>query len=111
MKNDVQLGENLEVTAPYDVASGAACLVGKIFGVAVKTALSGARVNIVRRGVFTLPTDTGTAYTDGDALYWDNANKRLTKTTSGNQLVGAAVGAKSSGAALTTVLLDGTIRP
>lgn len=110
MKTFVQSGDTLTLAAPYDVASGAGFLVGAIFAVAQTTAASGAEVEGKRKGVFdiaALSTDTAAA---GAKLYWDNTNKRLTTTSSGNTLVGAAVVAKASGDTAARILLDGVIR-
>jgi len=96
MKNYVQPGDNLDLVAPYDVASGAGFLVGSIFAVASAIALSGAAVVGVTEGVFTLAKATGEAWTVGAKLYWDNTNKRLTTTSSGNTLVGVATKAALS---------------
>lgn len=90
MKNFIQSGNFLEVTAPYAVASGAGVLVGSIFGFAVTSAASGETVNINRKGVFEHAKTSAQAWTQGAALYWDNTNKVLTTTASGNTLVGAA---------------------
>lgn len=90
MKNFIQTGEILEVTAPYDVTSGGGVLVGSIFGFAVTSAVSGQPVNIKRKGVFEHAKTSAQAFTQGAALYWDNTNKVLTTTASGNTLVGAA---------------------
>ena len=54
MKNFVQPGDVISVTAPASASAGAGVLVGSIFGVAVNTALSGAAVEIATRGVFDL---------------------------------------------------------
>ncbi len=98
MRNFVQDGDMLTVAAPYDVASGAGCQVGTaLFGIAAYTAASGANVEIKTEGVFdvtALSTDTAAV---GAKLYWDNTNKRLTTTASGNLLVGYATAAKASG--------------
>lgn len=90
MKNFIQSGEILEVIAPYDVTSGGGVLVGSIFGFAVTSAVSGQPVNIKRKGVFEHAKTSAQAVTQGAALYWDNTNKVLTTTASGNTLVGAA---------------------
>ena len=34
---------------------------------------------------------SGQAFAVGDAVYWDNTNKRMTKTSSGNTKIGYAV--------------------
>jgi predicted RecA/RadA family phage recombinase len=96
MKNFLSNGDNLPLAAPYDVASGAGFLVGSLFAVASAAALSGAAVVGVTKGVFSLSKATGEAWTVGVKLYWDNTNKRLTTTSSGNTLVGVATAAALS---------------
>lgn len=110
MKNFVQDGEIVTVTAPYAVTPGQGVLVGTIFGVAMNTAANGAEVEISRTGVFDITTLSTDTFTAGALIYWDNGNRRLTSTSAGNRLVGAALLAKGSGPATTTVVLDGAIR-
>lgn len=110
MKNYVQDGDFLTLAAPYAVSSGDALLVGAIFGIASFTAANGANVEVVTEGVVditALSTDTGT---QGTKMYWDNTNKRLTTTASGNTLVGALLAAKASGDTTARVYLDGAVR-
>ncbi|MCW2390968.1 DUF2190 family protein [Sphingobium sp. B11D3A] len=109
MKNFVQDAETIEVPAPYDVASGGAFLVGALFAVALATAKSGDLVQGKRRGAIMLPKATGAAWAIGDKLYWDNTNKVLTKTASGNTLVGAALAVAASGDTNGLALLTGQI--
>lgn len=99
MKNYVQPGDTITVTAPYALSAGDGCLVGtNIFGVSCGTYLNGATdAEVMLEGVFditALSTDTASV---GAYLYWDNTNKRLTTTSSGNTKVGVAVAAKLNG--------------
>jgi predicted RecA/RadA family phage recombinase len=55
MKNYVQDGDTITVTAPATVASGDFVQVGRIRGVAVTGAASGAQVELKTTGVFTIP--------------------------------------------------------
>lgn len=106
MKNYVQPGDVLDLTVPYAVSSGDGVLVGSIFGVATADALISTEVPVAVRGVFDvtcLGTDTPA---QGALLYWDDTNKRLTTTASGNTLVGKAVVAKSSGPTVVRIKLD-----
>jgi predicted RecA/RadA family phage recombinase len=109
MKNFVQDGDVLDgLTAPYQVASGGGVLVGtNIFGVAVKDAANAATdLTIKTNGVFditALGTDTGAV---GAIMYWDNTNKRLTTTASGNTKVGVLVAAKANGETAARVRLN-----
>jgi len=65
MKNSVQNGEVLTLTAPYNVSSGGGMLVGSIFGVAATTVLSGASVEAEVLGVFELAKVSAQAWTVG----------------------------------------------
>lgn len=110
MKNFVHPGANVPVTAPYDVLSGAGCLVGILFGIAAFDALSGATVELATEGVFdvtALSTDTASG-TSLVAAYWDNTNKRITTTSSGNTKVGVIVKAKTNGETTARVRLNAT---
>lgn len=104
MKNWIQPGSRLTLTAPYDVASGAGFLVGAIFAIAVSAALSGQPVEGERNGVVDLPKAAG-AVTAGQKLYWDDSAKAVTTTASSNKLIGAAHLAAASGDAAVRVVL------
>lgn len=106
MKNFVQDGDLVTVAAPATVTSGAGALVGKLFGVAVSDAASGAQVVLATRGVFTLPKVGSQAWTVGADIYWDNTNKYCTTTATSNTLIGKAMVAVGSGSGETT----GTVR-
>lgn len=108
MKNHIQNGEHLTVTAPADLASGDGVLIGEIFGVAQSAAASGDQVVIVRKGVYQLPKTSAQAWTDGARIYWDGAE--CTTSSSGNKLIGAAAAAAANPSDTGLVLLDGAIR-
>lgn len=108
MKNYIQLGDNLTLTAPYNVSSGGGALVGSIFGVAASDALSGADMDIVTEGVFTLPKTSALAISVGDRVYWDDSAKVVNKTSSGNTLVGVAVSAAANPSSTVDVRLNGS---
>lgn len=107
MKNYVHKGEVLTVTAPYDLASGAGCLVGKIFGVSCGIYASGdTEAQIATVGVFNLAKD-GSAFAQGDNVYWDDVAKAATLTAAGNALIGQAEVAVLAGGATVRVRLSG----
>lgn len=108
-KTFVQPGETLTLIAPYAVSAGGGLLVGAIFAVALVDAANAAAVEAKRRGVFDIAKATGEAWTQGAKLYWDNTNKRLTTTSAGNTLVGAAAQAQASGDTIGRALLTGQI--
>ena len=98
MKNYVQPGATLTLTAPYAVTSGDGLLVGSIFGVAAGDAASGATVETALPGVFDLTKIGSQAWTVGAKVYWDDTNKRCTTVATDNTLIGVAVEAVAGGA-------------
>ena len=110
MKNYVQDGDNVTVTAPYALTSGQGCQVGAaLFGVAANDAANGASAELKTTGVFditALGTDTGAA---GARMYWDNTNKRLTTTSTSNLFVGVLTAAKANGDTTARVRLNGSM--
>lgn len=102
MKNYVQAGDILTLTAPYAVSSGQGALVGSIFGVAAGDVSSGAEGEFKTTGVFDLAKVGSQAWTVGARIYWDDTNKYCTTTASTNKLIGVAVAAVGSGAGETT---------
>lgn len=110
MKNYVQKGDNISVTADADIASGEMVLKGALFGVASGAVKAGETVTLVRKGVFTGPKATGQSWSVGAKIYWDDTAKKLTTTATSNKLVGCVVLAAGSSDATGTVLLDGVIR-
>ena len=109
MKNFIQKGDTLTLTAPTGgVASGDGVLVGSLFGIAAGDAAENDNVEVQTTGVFDLPKATG-AVTQGAKIYWDNTNKNVTTTATGNTLIGAATVAAVSGDATVQVKLNGTV--
>ncbi|WP_375455721.1 DUF2190 family protein [uncultured Methylobacterium sp.] len=108
MKNYVQKGDILTVTAPSDVASGDGVIVGAIFGIAGISALSGADVEIDVEGVYDLPKVSAQPWTQGAAVYWDAAAKNVTTTSAGNTKIGVAVLAAANPSSVGRVRLNGT---
>ena len=98
MKNFVQTGNTITLTAPYAVGSGDGLLVGSIFGVASGTAALGETVEAALTGVYDLKKVASQAWAAGDKVYWDNTAKEATKTTTSNTLIGVAVVAVAGGA-------------
>lgn len=91
MKNFVQPGDTVNVTAPATVASGAGVLVGAVFGIAAFDAASGASVEIATEGVFDIAKVSAQAWAAGDKIYWDNSAKLATTVAGGNTPIGVAL--------------------
>jgi predicted RecA/RadA family phage recombinase len=107
MKNFVQDGRALTLTAPYAVLSGGGAKVGGIFGVAITSVATGEDGEFHVVGVYDLTalgTDTATV---GAAAYWDDTNKRVTTTVGGNLKIGAFTQAKLNGDTTARVRLNG----
>lgn len=98
MKNYVQPGNTITLTAPYAVASGDGLLVGSVFGVAAGDTANAETVEAALIGVFDLKKIASQAWSAGDKIYWDNTNKVATKTASGNTVIGVATEAVGGGA-------------
>lgn len=110
MKNYVQEGDVLTVTAPYAVVGGQGLLVGSLFGVATAAAANGASVEIMPEGVFDLTANGADTGTTGTKIYWDNTNKRVTTTATSNTLIGVLAADKGNGDTTARVFVDGVIR-
>ena len=98
MKNYVQPGNTITLTAPYAVASGDGLLVGSFFGVAASTAALSESVEVALTGVFDITKVGSQAWTVGAKVYWDDTNKRCTNVATSNTLIGVAVEAVAGGA-------------
>lgn len=90
MKNFVQRGESLDLTAPAGgLVAGQAHLFGALFGVAFTNIPAGEKGAVATVGVFTLPKATDEALTEGAAAYWNGT--AVTGDPSGNTPIGHVV--------------------
>ncbi len=110
MKNYIQAGNTVTVTAPANVTSGALVVVGSLVGVTAFDAASGADVEIDTVGVFSVPKVVTDVIAQGDKLYWDSAASKLTKTAGvgSKPFVGIARAAAGNGVANVECLLTMT---
>lgn len=105
-----QTGDKITLTAPtggYPINVAVPVVTGTTGFVAVPldTIAAGDTGPAYVTGVHELSALTGTAFTLGQLLYWDNTNKRLTNASTGNTRVGRAWAAKASATATATVKL------
>lgn len=111
MNNYIQDGETITLTAPAGgVISGTAYKIGQILAVAVSTIAATLPFEGKVTGVFTLPKTSGTAWSEGDLLYWDDTAKEVCTVVAGNFLVGVATEDVASGGTSGPVRLNGTAR-
>lgn len=108
MRTFIQGGEMLDLTAPSGgVASGQGYVVGTLFVVASTTGAAGTKFAGKTEGVFQLAKLSTAVFAEGDAVFWDNTNKRVATTASGLFKIGAAVAAYGNGTTSAQVRLDG----
>ncbi|GGC69144.1 hypothetical protein GCM10011504_53840 [Siccirubricoccus deserti] len=95
MRNYVQPGDSLALAVPYagGVTSGQGVLVGALFGVAAVDGVQNEIIECQTKGVFDIAKEPALAITAGARLFWDNTNRRLTTTATGNFQVGMATAA------------------
>lgn len=104
MKNFVQPGDAIDITAPANLTSGQGLLVGNLFGVVAADAASGASAVLYTEGVFTLRKAAG-SIGPGIRVFWDNAASRVTATATGNTCIGWHVGTAANAGADNTEIL------
>lgn len=107
MRNYIQDGGAITLTAPHDVSSGDGLQVGSLFGVVATNAASGADVETVMQGVFELPKADTEQIAQGEALYWNSTEKHLTNTAADNLKIGAAVVAAGPAETIVRARLSG----
>lgn len=94
-------GDVMDFVAPAAVVNGQVVKTGVRIGVALTDIAVGATGSVRMRGVFTIAKLSSDVVGQGDALYWDATNSRLTTIASGNTLAGYAF--KAAGNGVTTV--------
>lgn len=107
MKNFLQDGKSCEYTASGAKTSGQVVVIGERVAVLVADIADGSSGTAEFEGVHTLAKETGTAWVQGDPLFYDSGNSRFTKTGTGNIPAGFAQEAAASGDATGSVNLNG----
>jgi predicted RecA/RadA family phage recombinase len=110
MRNFVQSGNVISVIAPYSLVSGQGVKVGALFGISPANYALGEQVDVIRQGVYDLSAASADVGNPGDKIYWDDTNRRLTTTATGNMLVGFLTAAKINGTLTARAFLDGVAR-
>ena len=106
--NYVQEGDVIDYAnaSGSTITSGTPVLIGARLGVALADIANGATGSVQVEGVFTVPKLGTDVVAAGALLYWDNTNKRLTTTASGNTLSGFAVAAAGSGVTAVNIKIN-----
>ena len=108
MKNHIQEGGYIEITAGSTIASGDLVQFGNLHGVAVTDIANGEKGNICLEGVFTLPKLTGAAgdaCTAGGPVYFSSGSVSGSDSSGSRKLVGHALAAANQAATTVVVRL------
>jgi len=84
-------GQHIDYTPTTAVAAGEVVVLGDLIGVAKSPIAANTRGALTVMGVFDFAKATGTAFPPGTIVYWDNTNKVVTATPTGNKLLGKVV--------------------
>ena len=99
MNNFIKPGKIVTYTAPAGgVISGNGYVIGSLLVIATNTIAAGLQFEGATLGIFTLPKAAGTAWAEGQLLYWDTANNNLVTAASATaRRVGCAAAAAAAG--------------
>ena len=99
---------SVPMVVPYasGILSGQGMLVGAFFGVAAMDAAQNTTVECETRGEFDLPKEPALAISQGARVFWDNTNRRVTTTATGNFSIGIATTAALAADATVRVWLN-----
>jgi len=109
MKNFVQPGESITLTAAAAASSGDGVLVGNLFGIASGDAEIGDKLVLTTKGVFTMSKVSTDVMAVGDVVYFDESAGLVTTDddTGTNPRIGLAVTAAGNPSGSVNVRLDG----
>lgn len=110
MKNFIELGDVITITAGATITSGQLVIAGSLFGVAQKSVASGEQVAVKIGGVFEFAKVSAQAWTVGALIYWDATAGNMTTTSTSNTLVGVAAAAAANPSAVGRVRLNAEFR-
>lgn len=111
MLNYQQKGDVLALTAPSGgVTSGTAVLISDLLVMPMASAAVGETFSGVAVGIFEITKKSADVMAEGDKVFWDDGNDRLTVTSTGNILVGVCTTAAGGGLVLVDCRLDGVAR-
>ena len=102
MKNFVNMGEKIVITATAAILSGGGVVTNQLFGVAENDIANAAQGVLSIEGVFRLPKNTAVAINEGDLVDWDNSVPHVSKA-----ITPAASDIQDFGIAMETVATAG----
>lgn len=108
MKNYIQKGDAITLTAQSAVFAGQGVLQGALFGVAATNASAGEEFEAILVGVYSLPKANGEdALAPGDPVYWSDDLGRVTTASADTKRIGAVTQAAPAEAGFVSVRLNG----
>lgn len=108
MKNYVQEGDTLTLTAPYARSAGEAAKIGAIIGIACNDVANATEGEFAVTGVYDVAKVSAQAWAVGDKIYWDDTAKNFTTVTTSNTLAGVATAAAVNPSATGRLRLNGS---
>jgi predicted RecA/RadA family phage recombinase len=108
----VQQGDVITLTAPSGgVVAGTAVLIANLLVIPQETVAQTLPFSGYVTGIHTMVKATGTAWLEGQILYWDDTAKKVTTVSTSNYRIGCAAVAAASGDTSGTVRLNGVSVP
>nr|WP_306266480.1 DUF2190 family protein [Pararhizobium sp. IMCC3301] len=108
MRNYVQVGDNITITAAAAALSGDIVKIGSLVGIASTDAAIGESVVLTTTGVFDLGKVAIDVLSVGDPIYWRASDGLVTGTATANTKIGVAVSAAGNPSSSVRVRLNGT---
>lgn len=108
MNNAEGTGKTIAVTAPSGgTTAGVPFLIRDLLVVPINTVAVGEQVNCYTEGEYTVAAETGAGqdWEQGEKLYWDASESRLTVTSTDNTFAGFASAVKTTAAATGSFIL------
>lgn len=97
-QNILNQGDIVDLVAPTGgTTAEKGVLIGTVVGIALSTAVAGATVSVAFSGVALVDKATGSAWTLGEKIYWDDTAKKFTDVSTSNTAAGFATAAAASG--------------
>jgi predicted RecA/RadA family phage recombinase len=96
MKNFVQPGNVVSISAPKAMASGEGILIGKLFGISTKATTAAGVIEMLVEGVVAFKKAGGVTVAEGDAISFDAPTQTIVASgTAGAHVIGLCVEASS----------------
>lgn len=106
-KNSISDGVFINIIALSALTAGVPALIENMFVIPLTDIPVGSDGNVTATGVWELPKDAATTGNPLARVYWDNTNKVVTTTATGNRLIGCLTKEAVNGSTIAEVRLNG----